>query len=58
MEKLSFDQMESINGGIDWCYVAGGIAACGWVGLALGATTGGLGMAVICSCTVYAALFC
>ena len=55
MKKMNLDQMEQIQGGV--CGVARGIAGLGAVGLMLGLTTGGLGMAVICACAAYSS-FC
>jgi len=52
MKELNFEQMENIQGGVDWCYVARGVAGCGGGLLACGCTLtlwGGVIYGCICA---------
>ena len=57
MKKLEVIQMENVQGG-DVCDIAAGVGGLGLIGLAMGFTTGGFGLAVIYGCATYAVLFC
>lgn len=59
MRTLNFEQMENVNGGyFDVCGIANGVGGLGVIGLGLGLTTGGVGVAVIYGCATYALLCC
>lgn len=44
MKTLSFEQMEQVNGGVNWCAVSTGVAGFGGLGLTLGASMGPIGL--------------
>jgi hypothetical protein len=47
MKKMNFEQMENIQGGLDWCFIGKGITGLGLVAIAGGAsfTCGGAAIA-------------
>jgi hypothetical protein len=59
MKKMDFDQMESINGGFDWCFVGKGISGIGGGILILGGTfTGGLSALAYATITAATIMYC
>ena len=59
MEKLDFNQMESLHGGIDWCGVRWGITGIGGVICALGGTfTCGIAAAAYGAIAISTILYC
>ena len=56
---MDFDQMESINGGFDWCFVGKGISGIGGGILILGGTfTGGLSALAYATITAATIMYC
>jgi len=59
MEKLNFEQMENIQGGIDWCAVGWGITGIGGVIVTMGgAFTCGFAAAVYGGIAITTILYC
>lgn len=53
MKRLSFDQMESVSGGIDVCAVAQGVTAVGGGLMLCGATLCPVSLAIYAGIAVY-----
>jgi hypothetical protein len=54
MKTLNYEQMASVDGGINWCAVAEGVTGLGGVGLLLGLTMGPIALAAYASIAVMA----
>jgi len=59
MKKMNFEQMENVQGGIEWCAIGQGVTGCGAAILALGGTfTCGLAAAGFAAIVVTTAIYC